>query len=75
MRRLYFWEEWFRQGHFTVFRGTHYWISQAVMYQMIRNAASRYGVRVRLTDRGDSIEIEVVGETVKSRGVVPVGGD
>ncbi len=76
MRRLYDWGQWFRTRSITLFRGTHYWVSQSVMYQMIRNAASKHGMRVRLTDRGNCIDVEVIGDAKPRPGrVVSVGGD
>lgn len=76
MRRIYQWEQWFQQGCITLCRGTHYWISQGVMYQTIRNNASRRGLRVRLKDHGDRIDVEVIGGTRhNTRSVVSVGGD
>ena len=60
--RKYMWEEWFGRPLTLVVQGVDYQCSQSTMVAQIRNCASRRGVRVRLTDVGDSIVIEVVSE-------------
>ncbi len=58
--RKYKWEVWFDQPRTVLVRGVDYRCSQSSMVAGIRNAASTRGVRVRLTDTGDSITIGVV---------------
>ena len=59
--RMYPWEEWFNKPHTVLRRGVHYHVSQSIMHQMIRNNASKRGIRVRLIDTDDEIIINVVG--------------
>ena len=61
MRRKYLWEEWLSRPRTVLSRNVHYHCSQSTMAQMTRNAASARGVRVRLTDTGTEIVVEVVG--------------
>ncbi len=60
--RKYDWEGWFGRAQTTLTRGVDYHISQFMMCQTIKNAAWRRRVRVRLTDTGDGIIIEVPSE-------------
>lgn len=64
-KRLYQWEEWFGCQRTVLLRGIHYRCSQSSMIQMIRSRASERGLRVRLTDTGTEIVIELVGITEK----------
>jgi hypothetical protein len=58
----YLWDKWFAEPRTVLVRNIDYHCSQSSMSQMTRNAASKRGLRVRLTDTGDSIIIEVIGE-------------
>lgn len=58
----YDWEEWFGRPSTRLVRGADYHCSQSAMVYQVRNNASMRGVRVRVVDNGDSIDIEVVGE-------------
>lgn len=62
VRRKYPWEEWFDQSCFVLVRGVHYHCSQVSMAQMVRNRASAKGLRLRITDNGSSLTVEVTGE-------------
>jgi len=64
MRRIYWWELWFGSSRTVLTCGVDYHCSQSAMAGMIRNSASKHGVRVSLTDKGSSIVIEVVGEVL-----------
>lgn len=57
--RKYKWEEWFGRPSTRVVRGVHYYCSQSSMCQAIRNRASQRGLRIRLTDTGNEILIQV----------------
>lgn len=59
--RKYNWEGLFDRLRTILVRGVDYHCSQSTMAQTIRNNASQRGVRVRLTDTGTTIEVEVVG--------------
>lgn len=61
MRRIYPWEQWFGRPRTVLVRGRHYHCSQSTMVQMVRNRASRCGMRVRVGDIGDSVIVEVLG--------------
>jgi hypothetical protein len=62
-KRKYRWEKWFGQRRTVLVRGVDYECSQSAMVGMIRSAASRrYGVRVSVVDRDNTIDIEVVGD-------------
>lgn len=61
-RRKYKWDIWFGQPRTVLTRGVDYQCSQATMAQTVRNNASQRGLRVSVTDTGDSIVIEIVGE-------------
>lgn len=63
MTKKYNWELWFVRDRTILLRGVDYTCSQSSMCQSIRNAATKHGVRVGLTDTGDAIMIEVKGET------------
>lgn len=63
MRQKYKWELWFVRDKTVLLRGVDYDCSQSSMVQSIRNAATRHGVRVHIEDEGDTITIEVKGET------------
>lgn len=69
MRRKYRWEDWFDRPRTVLVRGTDYHCSQSTMVAMIRNNASMRQARVRLTDTGDSIVIEVVSEILHTNRV------
>lgn len=45
---------------FTIRRGVHYECGQVAMVQQIRNAASRLGVRVSVTDGDDRFTVVVL---------------
>lgn len=62
-RRKYPWEVWFSKTRTTIVRGIDYFISQSMMWQTVRNNASRMGVKVKVKDIGDSIVIEVLNGT------------
>ena len=57
--RKYPWEEWFGQPRVVIRAGVDYHVSQSMMYQMIRNRASKCGLKVNLEDIGNAIIIEV----------------
>lgn len=61
-QRKYDWEGLFRRYQTTLVRGRDYDCSQSTMVGMIRNHASRRGMRVRVVDEGDSIIVEVKSE-------------
>lgn len=61
MKRIYQWEQWFERPRTVLVRGVDYHCSQTTMSGMVRNNASRRGVRTRITDDGKSITIEVTG--------------
>lgn len=58
-KRKYPWEEWFGSERTELIRGVDYDISQAIMYQTIKNNASQRGLRVRLKETENGIVIEV----------------
>lgn len=60
-QRKYDWEGLFARSRTELHRGADYTTSQSSMAQVIRNNASARGVRVRLTDKGVSIVVEVTG--------------
>lgn len=60
-RRKYNWEGLFGRPCTVLVRGEDYHCSQSAMSAMVRNAASKLGVRVRLTDTGETIRVEVIG--------------
>lgn len=60
-RQKYDWFEWFTNERTTIRRGVDYQVSQSTMGQMIRNNASKFGIRVRVIDTHDAITIEVLG--------------
>ena len=72
-KRKYRWEEWFERPRTVLLRGVDYDCSQSAMSGAVRNNASMRGVRVRIVDTGDSIIIEVVGETAHTN-TTPVSG-
>jgi len=57
--RKYRWEQWFDRPITVLVRGTDYHCSQSTMVGMIRNNASRRGVRVRIVDTENLIIIKV----------------
>ncbi len=59
--RKYPWEIWFSAPRMVLRRGVDYHISQAMMYQTVRNNASRRALIVRVEDAGDAIIITNVG--------------
>ncbi len=70
--RKYPWEVWFDRPHTVLVRGVDYHCSQSTMCQAIRNEARRKW-RVRLTDNGDSIVMEVLG-AIQHTDKTPVAG-
>lgn len=72
-KRKYGWERWFGRSRTELVRGVDYHCAQAIMWQMVRNNARRYGVRVRVTDTHDGILIEVLDEVPHSN-PAPVAG-
>ena len=72
-KRLYQWEEWFGRRRTVLVRGVNYDCSQSTMAQMVRNNATRLGVRVRVLDTRDAVVVEVVGRLYAPREGV-VGG-
>ena len=72
--RKYQWEQWFEQPQTVLVRGVDYHCSQTTMSGMIRNNASRRGVRTRLIDNGDSIIIEVVNLAIPHSDRTTVAG-
>ena len=71
MRRKYDWEAWFGRRRTVLARGVHYGCSQSAMSQMVRNAASRRGLRVRLADTGTAIVVDVIGTVGGGDEVLP----
>ena len=71
--RKYRWEEWFGRPLTVLVNGLDYHCSQSTMSQMVRNNASQRGLRVRVTDTGDTIIIEVVGEVQHTDKAAVVG--
>ncbi len=61
MNRKYRWDDWLGRPQTVLVRGVHYRCSQSSMCQSIRNNASQRGLRVRLTDNGTDILVEVLG--------------
>lgn len=59
MNQKYPWETWFGRSRTVLLRGVHYKCSQSAMCQLIRNNASKRGMRVRLTDTGTEIVMEI----------------
>lgn len=57
--RKYRWEVWLSEPRTVLVRGRDYQCSQSTMSQTIRNNASKRGVRIHLTDLGDSLVLEV----------------
>lgn len=57
--RKYKWEEWLKNKTTNLMRGVDYTCSQANMVYMVRNAASRRKIRVKVVDTGSAIRIEV----------------
>ena len=55
----YRWADWLAVPTTVLERGVDYRCSQSSMCGAIRNAASQARLRVKLTDHGDSITIEV----------------
>lgn len=61
MRQKYPWEEWFSRSRIVLLRGIHYKCSQSAMSQIVRNNASAWGLRVKVTDTGTEIVVDVLG--------------
>lgn len=59
---LYDWPTWFSQRRFVLRRGEDYSCTQSSMEGQIRNAATRYGVKVRVEDQGEQITVTVLEE-------------
>ena len=59
-RRKYPWEVWFGQPRTVLVRGVDYMLPQAIMWQSVRNNARKFSVRVRITDAGDALIIDVL---------------
>ena len=60
MKAIYAWNQWFAQPsdedgktRLVLTAGVHYHCSQTNMAQVIRNAASRFGLRVNVLDMDD----------------------
>lgn len=66
----YPWEAWFNQKRVELTRGVDYSLSQSMMYQSIKNAATRLRKRVRVEDTGAGIVIETLGD-IKSENSHP----
>lgn len=60
--RKYAWKEWFNQPRTVLVRGVDYELSQSMMYQTIKNSASRLRKRVYVEDTGTGMVIEVLGD-------------
>lgn len=75
-RRKYNWEEWFSRPHTVLVRGVDYEISTVQMWQQVRNNAYARGIdfRLRASDDGNSLILEVIGARGGTRGELPVGG-
>lgn len=63
--RRYPWKRWFRHKTFSLRRGEHYDGRTYIMAQMVRNAATRHGLRVRVVISDDEDTLTV---TVTARG-------
>lgn len=51
MRKLiYAWDDWFRPPRIVLSKGTHYQCSTSTFMQQIRNAASKRGLSVSVTE-------------------------
>lgn len=61
--RKYDWEGWFGRPRTVLLYGVHYDTSQSTMVQVIRNNASRRGLKVRVQDNGGFIVIEVISDS------------
>lgn len=72
-RRKYAWEDWFSRPETIIVAGVHYHCSQSTMCQTVRNNASRRGLRVKLTDVGTEVLIEVRDAGTKSGRKLSVG--
>lgn len=64
--KIYDWDKWFARRRFRLLRGTHYFCSQSTMSQQIRNAATKRGLQVSITEgKGpmyvDMIQVKVTG--------------
>lgn len=57
--KKYMWEEWFGRTRVVLVRGVDYTCPQSTMSQLIRNAATKHSVRVRLQDTGEGFVVEV----------------
>lgn len=59
--RKYDWEGLLARDRTVLVRGVDYVCSQSTMAGMVRNNASKRRVRVKVTDTGDTLIIEVTG--------------
>lgn len=71
MRRKYAWESWFGNPRTVIRRGVDYHCSQSTMAQTVRNNASARGIRVKVVDTGNELEIRVVGKAKRKTLAVP----
>lgn len=67
MRKLYDFNGWFKlpadpDGHvrFTLVRGQHYKCSQSSMVQQLRIAATHCGVKIRVSDADNELNVTVL---------------
>jgi len=74
-KRKYPWEAWLSNPKTVLRRGVDYDLSQSMMHQSIRNAASLRGIRAHVTDTGAGMIIEIprpeeaeLGEPLVARG-------
>ena len=56
----YPWTQWFSKPCTVLVRGADYTISQAIMYQTIRNNARKRDLKVRITDMHEGFTIEIL---------------
>lgn len=66
-RGKYDWDEWLSAPRTVLYRGVHYSLSQAMMYQTIKNNAHQRGVRVKVHDGGTYTVIEVIHASSSNR--------
>lgn len=74
-KQKYKWDEWFGEPRTLLVRWQDYQCSQSTMAQIIRNNAWRRRLRVRITDLGNGLVIEVLGRVDEPRRKLSVGGD
>ena len=59
--RKYPWEKWLGDPRTVIKRGVDYNLSQAIMFQVVKNNATLRRKRIRLVDTNDGLIIEVLG--------------